>query len=398
MVSNLMVRLKTKAVVSMEKEHQLEILYELNKQYMLASGNDQLFEITSTYLARLMGREVLFFDAQGNQKSFSKPAEAVAVLLDDKEEAAVAFWVSKNQKEAGSGTDTLSGAKGLYLPIVFEGQSMGVLGIERNQQKTIENNQLNYLYLVITQLAMVLSQSSLKEEAEKMQMENERERVRSNLLRAVSHDLRTPLTAISGIAETLGEDQQEPLLKPATRVKLLKDIQDESQWLIRMVENLLSITRINMDTMEVNKTSESLEEVVESVLNHLKKVYPDRKLEVQLPQQVTFIHVDPFLIEQALLNLIENAFRHGERKAPVRLRVQSDGSSCHFEISNQGRIPDAQFRKIQNNLTSQKEIPVDSKNGLGIGLSIVKTIIRAHGGSLEMDSQQEQTIFRFSLD
>ncbi|RTK40667.1 sensor histidine kinase, partial [Enterococcus faecalis] len=104
--------------------------------------------------------------------------------------------------------------------------------------------------------------TELKDEKEQVELENEREKVRSNLLRAVSHDLRTPLTVISGIAETLGIGND---LKEETQRKLLKDIQEESQWLIRMVENLLSITRINMDTMKVNKTAEPVEEVIEAV-------------------------------------------------------------------------------------------------------------------------------------
>lgn len=130
----------------------------------------------------------------------------------------------------------------------------------------------------------------------------------------MSHDLRTPLTVISGIAETLGAAED---LKEETRQKLLKDIQDESQWLIRMVENLLSITRINMDTMKVTKTAEPVEEIIEAVYKHLKKVYPEGEVTIQLPQEVVFIQADPILIEQALFNLVENAFRHGEKITPL---------------------------------------------------------------------------------
>lgn len=191
---------------------------------------------------------------------------------------------------------------------------MAVLGIERRANLELENDQLNYLKLVLTQIAVILEQTELKEEKEKVERENEREKVRSNLLRAVSHDLRTPLTVISGIAETLGAAED---LKEETRQKLLKDIQDESQWLIRMVENLLSITRINMDTMKVTKTAEPVEEIIEAVYKHLKKVYPEGEVTIQLPQEVVFIQADPILIEQALFNLVENAFRHGEKITPL---------------------------------------------------------------------------------
>ena len=393
LISNLMVRLKKQAESSMEKEHQMELLYELNKQYVLADNRNQILDISATYLSRLLEREVILFDSQAKVESIhcisGKPS-----ILSTKDEAAVAFWTAKNQKEAGNGTDTLIGAKGFYLPIIASGRTLAVLGIERNAGLDLENNQLNYLKLVLTQLAVILEQTELKSEKERVEMENEREKVRSNLLRAVSHDLRTPLTVISGIAETLGNSAD---LKENTRQKLLADIQDESQWLIRMVENLLSITRINMDTMKVNKTAEPIEEIIEAVYQHLKKVYPEGQVEISLPSEVTFIQADPILIEQALFNIVENAFRHGEEKQPVKLTVYQKNDQTVFEIENDGEIPLKQFEKIQTNLSSTSEVPVDSKNGLGIGLSIVKTIIHAHNGKMEMMVGEGKTLVRIYL-
>lgn len=393
MISNLMVRLKAQAVRSKEKEHQMEILYELNKQYVLAENPQQIFEITTTYLSRLLNREVIFYSSEGEKESVTVP-EHQPSKLSGAEEAAVAFWSAKNRKEAGNGTDTLIGSKGFYLPIVSGGQSLGVLGIQRNHSQVLENSQLNYLRLVLTQIAVVLEQANLKSEKEQIEIENEREKVRSNLLRAVSHDLRTPLTAISGLAETM---EKNPEIKPATRERLLADIQEESQWLIRMVENLLSITRINMDTMKVDKTEESLEEIVGAVYNHIKKVYPQREIQVTLPEEFILLKVDPILMEQALFNLIENALRHGAETTPVLLTAYQQEQQTIFEIENAGEIPLAQFQRIQTNLTSDQEVPVDSKNGLGIGLSIVKTIVHAHGGQLEIETKPGRTIFRLVL-
>lgn len=392
MVSNLMVRLKKRALTSKEKEQQMEILYELNKRYIIATTNQQIFDSTTTFLSRLLNHDVIGYDNNGHKKSL-KTLENTTSVLDSTDEAAVAFWSVKNQKEAGQGTDTLTGAKGFYLPIVSNGKSLGVLGIEKNEDKKIGNSQLNYLKLVVTQMAIVLEQSYLKEESERIQIENEREKVRSNLLRAISHDLRTPLTAISGIAETLGDEELE--IKHETKKKMLLDIQEESQWLIRMVENLLSITRINMDTMKVKKTKESLEEIIEAVLSRLKKVYPLQKLTVSLPGELIFVNVDPILIEQALFNLVENAFRHGDKTKEVSLIIKKSGELVQFEIVNYGEIPLSQFQKLQNNLVMKEEVPVDSKNGLGIGLSIVKTIIHAHNGKLEIEKEHGKTIFRF---
>ncbi|MDU5333283.1 sensor histidine kinase KdpD [Enterococcus sp.] len=393
LISNLMVRLKKQAESSMEKEHQMEILYELNKQYVLADSRNQIFDISATYLSRLLNREVILFDRQAKLESVHCVGDKSSIL-NTKEEAAVAFWTANNQKEAGNGTDTLIGAKGFYLPIIVSGKTLAVLGIERNAGLDLENDQLNYLRLVLTQIAVILEQTELKNEKEQVELENEREKVRSNLLRAVSHDLRTPLTVISGIAETLGGSGD---LQEETRQKLLKDIHDESQWLIRMVENLLSITRINIDTMKVNKSAEPVEEIIEAVYQHLKKVYPKGQVELQLPADVIFIQVDPILIEQSLFNLVENALCHGEKDQPVKLTVYQEKGQTVFEIENYGEIPLKQFEKIQTNLTSINEVPVDSKNGLGIGLSIVKTIIHAHNGTMEMTVRDGKTFVRIFL-
>lgn len=395
MISNLMVCLKKQAVHAREKEQQMEILYELNKQFVLAEDQQQIVELSATYLGRLLDREVIFFDKHAIKLSQYTPKDA-PFLLDHPEEAAVAYWTAKNQKDSGYGTDTLSGAKGFYLPIVANGKTLAVLGIRRSRGLPIEDSQLNYLRLVLTQLAVILEQTELKNEKEQIELENEREKVRSNLLRAISHDLRTPLTAISGIAETLLQTDEE--LKQATRQKLLTDIQTESQWLIRMVENLLSITRINMDTMQVKKTTEPIEEIIEAVYEHVTKVYPDKELLVHLPTAVLFVEVDPILIEQAMFNLVENAFRHGSTQGQVEVSVFQEGQQVICEVKNDGEISLKQYEKIQMNLSNEEEVPIDSKNGLGIGLSIVKTIIHAHNGKLEMAVSEGKTVVRIYLN
>lgn len=393
MVSNLMVRLKKQAQMAIAKEKQMEILYELNKQFILVENRAQILNISTTYLSRLLAREVAIFDVEGQIEAVHSYQNQDSVL-SEKSEAAVAFWSAKNQKEAGYGTDTLAGAKGFYLPISTREHTFAVLGINSSDASPLENDQFNYIKLVLAQLAIVLEQNELKQEKNTIQIENAQEKVRSNLLRAVSHDLRTPLTVISGIAETL--EQGEKLEKELQK-QFLQDIQVEAQWLIRMVENLLSITRIDSTTMNVQKTAEPVEEIMETVYQHVKKVYPHAHILVQLPAEMLFVQVDPILIEQGLFNLIENAFRHGQKDKPILISVYEEAQNIVFEIENSGEIPIEQFQKLQANLTQESEVPIDSKNGLGIGLSIVKTIVHAHQGQMNIVVQPQKTRIQILL-
>lgn len=153
-----------------------------------------------------------------------------------------------------------------------------------------------------------------------------------------------------------------------------------------------------MDTMQVKKTTEPIEEIIETVYEHVTKVYPDKELLVHLPTAVLFVEVDPILIEQAMFNLVENAFRHGSTQGQVEVSVFQEGQQVICEVKNDGEISLKQYEKIQMNLSNEEEVPIDSKNGLGIGLSIVKTIIHAHNGKLEMAVSEGKTVVRIYLN
>lgn len=391
MISNLMMRLKKQVEHALAREHQLDVLYELNKRYIVAGNRQEVVDISTTYLSRLLEREVVIYNPRIQIASCHNETET-ASQLQIPDEAAVAAWVADNQREAGYGTDTLIGARGFYIPIVASGKTLAVLGMARNRRLELENDQLNYLQLITTQLAVVLEQMQLKEDKKQVEIENEREKVRSNLLRLVSHDIRTPLTVISGIAETLSHDKH---MQSTTTQHLLGDIQDEASWLIQLVKNLLSITRIDSATQRVTTQSEAVEEIVEAVYRHIKKAYPHAQLTVKMPETLLFIQADSILIEQALFNLLENAIRHGQKDAPITLTIRAVGEETVFTVENTGTMPSEHYQKIHSNLNNARDVPVDSKNGMGIGLSIVKTIVHAHNGRMEVQSSEGKT--RISL-
>lgn len=395
LVSNLMMQIKKQAFYAMRREHQLEILYELNKKYLVAHDLDEILDTTADYLSSMLERDVVLY----GEKELNHPREnEMDSPLRSLEELAVANWVFVNQKQAGRGTDTLMGSKALYLPVLSNGVTLAVIGIERSKEKPMNEETISFISLITTQLSLAIEQNNLTNERQHILFESEKERMRSNLLRAISHDLRTPLTGIVGSVDTILGDNQVDGLSNEVKNRLLVGIKEDADWLIRMVENLLSITRINEETMKVAKSKEAVEEVVSSAIQRIKKSYPNSQIKVTLPEEFVMAPMDSILIEQVLFNLIENAIRHSGCDQPILVNVYLQEENVVFEIEDEGKgLNKKQIETLFTGLNNQTT-PIDSKGGMGIGLSIVKTIIMAHDGTVEARNASDcGAIFTFSL-
>ena len=205
-------------------------------------------------------------------------------------------------------------------------------------------------------------------------------------LRAVSHDLRTPLTSIYGACSTVIENYDS--LEKEQTMKLLNDACSDAQWLNRMVENLLSVTRIDSEKVTVQKTPTVLEELLDTVLVKFRKRYPNVPVQLDLPDEFIVIPMDSMLIQQVLMNLLENAALHAEGMTKLTLRVFTMGNRAVFEVSDDGcGIPKEKLKKLFTGMVvSDMDAPADSgKHGMGIGLSVCAAIIKAHGGEIKAE-------------
>lgn len=233
---------------------------------------------------------------------------------------------------------------------------------------------------------------------EKLKAEAEKERMRGNLLRAVSHDLRTPLTSIYGSCSAIIENFDS--ISQDRQLLLLKDIQSDSQWLNRMVENLLSVTRVDADSVRLSKHSTVLEELIDALLVKFHKHYPDQMVQVAIPEDFVSIPMDPVLIEQVLMNLLENAVFHASGMRNLWLSVVLKNSKAVFCVEDDGcGIPDDRMAHLFTGLLDSGA-PVDSaRSNMGIGLSVCRTIIKAHGGELKAENRPSGGVsFSFSLE
>ncbi len=221
---------------------------------------------------------------------------------------------------------------------------------------------------------------------EKINAEIERERMRANLLRAVSHDLRTPLTSIYGSTSLILENEQ--MLTEAQKAKLLGEVRDDAQWLIRMVENLLSVTRLDSGAVQLAKQPTVLEEFIDHVLVKFRKHHPEHPVEVVIPEEFVLIPMDAMLIQQVLLNLLENAVLHAAGMTRLMLQVECREGRALFTVADNGcGIPAEKRKNLFSGLSAGETGPVDgTRHNMGIGLNVCAAIVKAHGGEITVAS------------
>ena len=246
---------------------------------------------------------------------------------------------------------------------------------------TIPENIVSAIIMISVTLLTGALTSKLKH-SEAVRAEAEREKMRANLLRAVSHDLRTPLTAVYGAATGIMENYDS--FDDVTKKQILKGITEDSEWLIRMVENLLSVTKLDGGSVKIAKDSTVPEELVDSVLSKFRKRYPERNVVVTLPDEFITVPMDALLIEQVLVNLLENAVEHAKGMTTLSLSVERSGSHAVFSVTDDGcGIAPAELPHV---FSGRLHSDSHDKRGMGIGLSVCSSIIKAHGGEITAEN------------
>ncbi len=256
--------------------------------------------------------------------------------------------------------------------------------------------QLLIVQAVCTQLGIVLERETLVTDREKIRLAMEREQQRGTLLRSIAHDLRSPLTALSGAGNLLADNYEA--LSDSERKKLASDISEEIVWLTDLVENILSMTRISEQKLVLHKQDEVIDDVIGEAVKHTERLLGGRRIEVKLPDEVVTAPMDGKLIAQVIINLLENAARHTPPESNIKLTAES-GKYLTVSVADTGQgVPDAiRGRLFESFVTREKEI-ADGRRGLGLGLSICKAIVEAHGGEIFVsDNSPTGSIFTFTL-
>lgn len=296
-------------------------------------------------------------------------------------ERAVAQWAYENAKSAGLGTSTLSGARALHLPLTGAGRTLGILAIQPHRPSLLRDPEtLRFIEALANQTAVAVERSSLADSAAQARAEAETERARSALLSAVSHDLRTPLAAITGAATSLLDGTAT--LPAGTRRELAGTIADEVNRLNRLIGDLLEMTRLESGALRVRKEWHSLEEVVGAALGGLESQIGDRPVVVRIAPDLPLVPLDDVLFGQVVRNLVENSTRYADGHQPIEIEGRIEDRQLRFTVADRGPglRPGEEQRAFEKFYRGQA---ATDRYGVGLGLAICKGIVEAHGGRIE---------------
>jgi two-component system sensor histidine kinase KdpD len=392
LISELTTRFRRQQRAAIVREERTAGLYALSRDLGAAEDPKAAGAVLARHVAETFEGAAHVLRAEASGSLFVLTAFPPDARLDPKE-LAVARWAFEHGRFAGLGTDSLPGSKTVCAPLQLAGSTLGVLAIERASGAALTVEQREHLEAFCRQAAFVFERSRLEDDARATALRLKTEEMRASLLGAVSHDLRTPLAAITGAASAL---RDQPALAGATRGELLETICEEAERLERLVGNLLDMTRLEAGAAILGREWVPLDELVGSALTRLEKKLGERPIRVELPSTLPLLSVDPVLLEQLFVNLLENAAKYTPAGSPLEIEASVEDGQAVIEVRDHGPglLPggeEAVFQKFYRG--AHAGVP-----GVGLGLPICRAIAEAHGGSIRARNRAEGgAVFRVTL-
>jgi len=392
-VSALTARIRDQISLSREKERRTELLYRVSGRLAGIPGELQLIQAAKEELVSIFSGEMVFFVARdGDLRLASRQAAAA----DWTEAYEAAKWVFEHRQMAGWGTDAIPDAQALYIPLSTPDATVGVLAWkpdDSEQLLSFERRQL--LKVIATQIALALERDRLAHESQTMLAQAEAEKLRSSLLSAVSHDLRTPLTSIAGSASTLAGQE----LDEGTRRELAEGISEEAERLNQLLENLLQLTRLESGSLRIEKQWQPIDEVIGSTLQRQERALHDRQVRVDLPLEALWVPIDGLLIEQVVQNLLSNSAKYSRDASPIDIAARRTGGGVEISVADRGiGLNPEECERVFDKFYRGQRAQVDGARGAGLGLAISRGIVHAHGGRIWAEPRPDGgAVFKFVL-
>lgn len=361
------------------REQMAYILNEMDQNLLQIETKEQIVALLLEYLHTQLERPVLYLELKDKNLVCLGHVEAAPEKI-----APIHYEIVRSSLEqkkiVGRGVDEENAEGFLSIPVVWQQRTFGAACIMLGDE-ILPAEMRHYAQGLVNHFAIAFERQELSEAQQQILMEKQAEQTRGYLLRAISHDLRTPLTGILGASGSILENGER--MQPDLQQRLLQDIHEEARWLLRMIENVLSVTKIGNYNPELKKTLEPVEEVLADSVARCKKYFPDLKIEIQMPDDFIMLPMDPVLIRQVVINLIDNAYRHGNSKEKIELHVKLYETYLEISVQDYGKgVPEEALADLFHGLEHRQQQDGDVSRGLGLGTSICKTIVEAHEGEI----------------
>lgn len=401
LTSTLAAKLKAHAQLSARDAYRAKLLFDMNRQLQKAETPEEVYQMTATQIQKLMQRDVLICPAQGDTllDGIVYPVDGSSPhsISEDEQELDVIHWVWQNRRRAGATTETFPKAKRLYFAICTWQQVYGVIGILMEKQTQPDAFTSSILFSILGECALTLESLRNADEKEKAAVLAKNEQLRANLLRSISHDLRTPLTSISGNADTLLHCYD--VLDDQTRKQIFSDIYDDAQWLIGLVENLLSITKIANGNVKLHLSDQVVDDIISEALRHIDRRSAEHHITMNCGEIPLLVRVDAGLIMQVLINLVNNAIKYTPAGSTIQITSIQRGNVAEICVSDNGTgIPNELKERVFEMFFTGSNPTSDSRRSLGLGLSLCQVIVHAHHGKMTLkDNLPHGCIFSFTV-
>jgi two-component system sensor histidine kinase KdpD len=401
LTSSLTIRGKEEEKIIAQKAYRTDVLLNASRSLQHADTQEDILWETAALIVKLTNRRVVLYPVASGQLGrplVQENNDASSQEDDDifQQELPIASWVFNNHNEAGAGTDVSGNAKYLYMPIYGSSSVLAVAGLKENDIKT-DTMDKDLLQALLTECGFAMEREQLRQNQNRLEIEAQREKTRSNLLRAISHDLRTPLTSISGNSEVLL--QEDDKLDEVQRKALYKDINDDAEWLINVVENILLTTRMDNKSLNLNMQPEAVQDLIDEAVSHMTHLLKGHTLIVEPQEELWIVKVEASLMIQVFSNLIDNAVKYSPANSEIRIAQERKGDNVLIHVMDEGPgISDVSKKNLFTMFYTAGSPRSDSRRGLGIGLSLCRTIVDAHGGRIYVENNHPHgSIFTVSL-
>ena len=398
LISTLAIRLKQNASQSAKSARRVSVVLETDRQLSKAKTKEEILSVLADQLTQLLKRSLVIYPADGNRLGdpiFYPAADDTTPYRTDLERQAVE-WAFARRKRAGATTDMYPQSNYLYYSMRVQEHVYGVAGVAVHGSP-LDASEQSMLASVVGECSLALENARNAKEKEESLVLAENERLRANLLRAVSHDLRTPLTSIMGSADNLLSSGEN--LDIQTRRQLYTDIYDDAQWLTGMVENLLSASRMEDNSLNLNMTTELIDDMIAEAVRHMGRRLEGYTVDVKKTDELLFVKADARLIVQVMINLLDNAIKYAPAGSCIHIDTESTKENVQVRVADEGPgIPDDQKEHIFELFYTGGNPTGDSRRGLGLGLALCQSIMKAHHGAIAArDNLPQGTVFELTF-